>query len=196
MLQVIGRRASRTFRVLWLLEEIGVPYEHLPAAPHAPEVRALSPLGRIPLLVDGDAVISESMAILTYLADRHQALTFPAGSIDRARQDAVTHRILFDLEAPLWTAERHTFVLPEAQRIAAVADSLRAEFTENLRRFADQLGKGPFLMGGNLSIPDILAGNILGWASRAGYDLGQGDLRAYLGRLQDRPAHQRASGKE
>lgn len=196
MLRVVGRRASRAFRVLWMLEEIDVPYDHLPAAPHSPEVRALSPQGRIPLLVDGDVVIRESMAILTYLADRFRALTFPAGTTDRARQDAATHHILSDLEAPLWTAERHTFVLPENRRVAAVAESLRADFNVNLRRFGDAMGEGPFLMGAKITVPDILLGNILGWATRAGYDLNHDGLSGYLRRLQDRPAHQRAAGRE
>ena len=58
-------------RVLWALEELGLEYIHHSAAPRSEQVRALNPLGKIPILVDGDAVLTDSTAILTYLADKH-----------------------------------------------------------------------------------------------------------------------------
>ena len=84
MYTVIGGVASRTFRVLWMLEELGADYEHRPASPHAEEVTAHSASGKIPVLLDGDAALTDSTAILTYLADKHGALTSPAGSLERA----------------------------------------------------------------------------------------------------------------
>lgn len=65
MYKLVGNRATRAFRALWLLEELGVPYEHVPAAPRSEEVRAVSPLGKVPVLVVGDDVIADSTAILT-----------------------------------------------------------------------------------------------------------------------------------
>ena len=86
MYKVIGKKASRGFRVLWALEEMGVPYEHVAAGARSDEAFEYNDLGKIPALVDGDAVITDSVAIMTYLADKHGALTAPAGTIARAQQ--------------------------------------------------------------------------------------------------------------
>ena len=112
MYEVIGTRASRSLRVLWMLEEIGQPYTHLPAGPRSDEALAANPSGKVPSLrVEGD-VITDSVAIMTYLGDHHGALTYPAGTILRARQDALTFQIIDDVDALLWTAARHGFILP------------------------------------------------------------------------------------
>ena len=85
MYTVIGTTKSRALRVLWMLEELEQPYDHIPAGPRSDEARRHSPSGKVPaLLVDGEA-ITDSVAIMTFLADRHAALTFPAGTVERAR---------------------------------------------------------------------------------------------------------------
>ena len=66
MYKVIGKAQTRTFRVLWMLEEIGQPYEHLPVAPASAEAKTYNPLGKIPALVDGAATLTDSVAIMTY----------------------------------------------------------------------------------------------------------------------------------
>ncbi|MEM1302522.1 MAG: glutathione S-transferase N-terminal domain-containing protein, partial [Pseudomonadota bacterium] len=72
---VIGSARSRAFRVLWALEELGVPYEHLAEGPRSDKVFELNPLGKVPVLLDGDEAITDSNAILHYLADKHGGLT-------------------------------------------------------------------------------------------------------------------------
>ncbi|WP_135501041.1 glutathione S-transferase family protein [Roseovarius aestuariivivens] len=192
MYQLIGTRASRAFRVLWLLEELGAEYEHVPASPRSAEARAVNPSGKVPALRDGDTVIPDSTAIMTYLADRHAALTFPAGTPDRARQDALTHQILDDVDAVLWTAARHSFVLPEEHRVPEVKTSLKWEYTNNIRRLSEQL-QDPFLMGDTMTIPDIILTHCLGWASRAGFPEPDAHLSDYAARLSSREAFQRAA---
>jgi glutathione S-transferase len=84
--EVIGGVKSRTLRVLWMLEEIGQPYTHVPALPQSDEVTRFSPAGKIPLLVADGVPISDSVAIMTYLGDRHGALTYRrAASTGRGR---------------------------------------------------------------------------------------------------------------
>ena len=58
--------------------------------PHSEQVLARNPSGKIPVLVDGGTTVTDSTAIMTYLADRHGRLTFPAGTVERARQDGYT----------------------------------------------------------------------------------------------------------
>lgn len=191
MYTVMGNVSSRTFRVIWMLEELGASYEHLPARPRSEEVRAHNPSGKIPVLIDDGVALTDSTAILTYLADKHQALTYPAGTIDRARQDGLTHAILDELDAVLWTIARHSFVLPEDQRVPQVKDSLRAEYSANLARLSDRL-TGPFLMGEMMTVPDILMTHCCNWAIAAKFPQPDGKLSRYLSDLRARPAFGRA----
>ena len=192
MLTLYGTAASRAFRVIWLLEELGLDYAHVKAGPQSPEVRAVSPLGKIPVLADEGAVIPDSSAILTYLADKHGRFTAPAGTVARGQQDAMTFRILDEVDALLWTAARHSFVLPEAQRVPAVKDSLKAEFARNLDRLTPEI-KGPFLMGDEMTIPDIILCHCGGWAKMAGFPDAPPDFVDYMRRLRARPAYERAA---
>ncbi|GGC12278.1 glutathione S-transferase [Marivita lacus] len=192
MYKLVGNRATRAFRPLWLLEELGVPYQHVPAAPRSEDVRAFSPAGKVPVLVDGEDVISDSTAILTYLADKHGAFTRPAGTVARAWQDAWTFRVLDEVDAILWTAARHSFILPEDQRVPAVKDSLKAEFARNLDRIAADLSSD-CLAGDDLTVPDFLLAHCLGWARNAGFPDAPEALVEYLRRLRTRPAFERAA---
>lgn len=128
MYTVIGMPRSRTMRVLWMLEELGQPYTHDPAPPQSPAVRAVNPSGKVPVLIADGVAISDSTAIVTFLADRHGALTHPAGSVERALQDSLTGFLLDEFDARLWLAARHSFILPEALRMPAIKDSLKWEF--------------------------------------------------------------------
>ena len=192
MYKVIGGVKSRTLRVLWMLEELGVDYGHVVASPRSDEVREHNPSGKVPvLLVDGEA-LTDSMAILSFLGDRHGKLTHPAGSIERARQDGLSFRILDEMDATLWTAARHSFVLPEEMRVPQVKTTLRWEFEQATQYMSNLLGVQPFLMGDELTIPDILLTHCLGWAINARFNVEDENLRAYMDRLRSREAFQRA----
>lgn len=193
MYKVYGSVQSRAFRVLWMLEEIGQPYELHEIKPHSAEALALNASGKIPVLVDGDAVLTDSTAILTYLADKHGALTYPAGTVERAHQDALTHTVLDEFDAVLWTATRHSFFLPEDLRMPQVADSLKWEFARNL----DRLGKrfaGPFLQGEKMTIADIICVNCLNWARGIKFPMENEILTDYVKSMRARPAFARALG--
>ncbi|MBK0326246.1 glutathione S-transferase family protein [Rhodobacteraceae bacterium F11138] len=190
MYKVYGGTASRAFRVLWMLEELGQTYEYIPCKPRDSTVIALNPSGKIPVLVEGDAVLTDSTAILSYLADKHDRLTFAAGSLERAHQDALTHSIIDELDAVLWTAARHSFVLPEEHRVPEVKPSLKWEFSRNLDRLADRL-QGPFLMGGTMTVPDIIATHCLNWAIGAKFPVGNEKMAEYANTMRQREAFKR-----
>ncbi|MHA6345037.1 glutathione S-transferase family protein [Roseivivax sp. CAU 1761] len=194
-LTLLGTAKSRAFRPLWLLEELGLEFRHQPAPPRSAEVRAANPTGKVPVLLDGDLAVRDSTAILHYLADRHGGLTHPAGSPARARQDAWTFRILDELDAVLWTAARHSFILPEAERVAAIKPALKAEFARNLARISAEI-EGPFLMGETMTLPDILLVHCGGWAKIARFDAAPEAFRAYARELRARPAYQRAAARD
>ncbi len=193
MYTVIGSVRSRALRVLWMLEEIGQRYDRIDAGPQSEEARRHNPSGKIPvLLVDGTAV-TDSTAILQFLADRHNALTFPAGTLERARQDGATHFVLDEMDALLWTAARHSFALPEEHRVPEVKESLRWEYTRSLDRLAARIA-GPFLMGDTMTVPDIVAAHCLSWARAAKFPEPDGAVADYRDRMLGRPAFRRALG--
>jgi glutathione S-transferase len=191
--KVIGSVKSRTIRVLWMLEELGLPYEHVDAAPRSEEVTRFSPAGKIPVLVVDHVPITDSVAIMTFLADRHGGLTHTPGTIERARQDSLTHAIVDEFDATLWMAARHSFGLPEERRVPAVKDSLRWEFERAQEGFVPRMAEdGPFLMGETMTIPDILLAHCMAWAIVAKFPVTE-PFRDHARRLRDRPAFARAS---
>lgn len=192
MYQVIGGASSRAFRVIWMLEELEVPFEVLKVKPHSPEAAAANPTGKIPALsVDGQ-FLTDSSAIVTYLADKHGALTYAAGTIARAHQDAMMHLVLDEIDAVLWTAARHSFILPEEHRVPAVKDSLKWEFQRNTDRLADRLN-GPYLAGDQMTVADIVLTHCLGWATVARFPDPDKRLQDYAAAMRDRPAYQRTA---
>lgn len=191
MYQVIGGVKSRGFRVIWALEEMGIDFEVLDAKPHSPEVKTANPLGKIPALKVGEDYLTDSSAILTFLADKHDLLTYPAGTIERAKQDALLHQILDELDAVLWMAARHSFILPEEMRVPAVKDSLKQEYLRNAARLADRLD-GPFVMGDKMTISDIVLTHCLNWAHVARFPAPDQRLVDYAKTMRSRDAFQRA----
>ncbi|MGB8621456.1 MAG: glutathione S-transferase family protein [Paracoccaceae bacterium] len=196
MYKVIGNVKSRTFRVLWALEELEQPYTHVPAPPRSEDVIAINPAGKVPVLIVDGTAITDSTAILTFLADRHGKLTFPAGTIDRARQDSLTHFLLDEFDALLWTAARHSFILPEKLRCPDVKDSLKWEFAGSQKTLVGRMGDGPFLMGERMTVPDIVLTHCLNWAQAAKFPLEQPRLKDYAARLSARPAFRRAGQEQ
>ncbi|OIQ39045.1 MAG: glutathione S-transferase [Roseobacter sp. MedPE-SWde] len=192
MYTVIGTPMSRSFRVLWTLEELGQPYELNPAPPQSPEILQVSALGKVPALIEGDEVITDSTAIITYLADKHGGLTAKAGTLARAHQDAMTQRFLDELDAVLWTAARHSFALPKDQRVPEVKPSLKWEFNRNLDRIEGQI-KGPYVMGEEFTIADIVLTHCLNWAFGAKFPVENEALLAYGKTMRARPGHQRVA---
>lgn len=195
MYKVIGSRKTRALRVIWFMEELGEPYELVAAAPRSDEVRAVNPLGKVPVLQEGDMAICDSTAIMTYLADKHGRLTRPAGTLERAAQDSLTHFLLDEFDACLWTAARHSFVLPEEWRHPEIKPSLKWEFERSVEHFSKRLGENAFLLGEELTIPDIIAAHCLRWAIGAKFPVGPENVRSYLLRMTERPAFQRAAGE-
>ena len=136
MLMVYGFPNARSSRVVWALEEAGAEYEYIyvdlkAGAGWQPEYLALNAGGKVPTLVDGEFVLTESGAICTYLGDRFPAtgLTPQVGSRERARYNQWCYFVLSELEQPLWTIGKHTFALPEQRRAPVVLETARWEFS-------------------------------------------------------------------
>ena len=189
MYKVIGNTNTRTLRVLWAMNEIGLEYEHLKVGAHSAEVQLANVSGKVPSLEVNGVNITDSTAIITYLADKYNQLTFPAGTIERAQQDSFTQFILDELDSILWTAARHSFVLPKEMRVSELKGTLRWEFARSLKVLESRMGTGPNVMGEEFTIPDIILTHIGGWARVAKFDIPDGKLRDYFRQQIKRPAY-------
>mgnify|MGYP001827320227 CR=1 FL=1 len=187
MLKVVGSKGSRAFRVIWALEEMGLDYELSEDRPWSEPVRKLNPLGQVPILIDGDAVLTDSLAILQYLADRESKLTFPVATPERTEMEARINFVLTEMEAPLWIAAKHSFVLPEDKRHPEVKPVMREEFARAEEKFVTLLGRSPFLAGDTFTIADIIAGHTASWAINAKFGHRTRALADYLARMKARP---------
>lgn len=195
MYTLYGTLASRAFRVGWMLEELGQPWTLVQAPPHSEAIYAVSAAGKIPAMgLDSGEVLTDSVAIMSFLADRHGALTFAAGTPDRARQDAMLHRLNEELDGLLWTASLHSRILPEDLRVPGIVDSAKRAFARNLSGLAKEF-EGPFLMGGQLTPADLLATHCLGWARMAGFPLENETMTAYAKAMSRRDAYRSAREK-
>lgn len=195
MYTLIGTGRSRTLRVLWMLEELAVPYEHVAATPQSDGVIAFNPAGKVPVLIENGTPITDSTAIITYLADKHGRLTHRAGTLERARQDSLTQFLLDELDAILWTAARHSFFLPEELRVDGIKNSLRWEFERSQRTLMQRMGEGQFIMGDKMTVPDIILAHCLTWALLAKFPIIDARLSDYLTRMRGRIAFQNAERK-
>jgi glutathione S-transferase len=194
-LKVIGSAKSRAMRVIWMLEELGEPFEHLSAPPRSDDVVALNPAGKVPVLVVDDIPITDSTAILTYLADRFGKFTAPAGTLERAQQDSMTQFLLDEFDSALWMAARHSFILPEELRQIAIKDSLKWEVERSQKTLVARMGQSDFVMGPEMTVPDIILAHCLGWAQSAKFPIAEPVLGAYLDRMRARPAFERAAAR-
>ena len=195
MYQVIGTARSRAMRVFWMLEELEQEYEILEAGPRSEAIQKVNPSGKVPaLIVDGKAIF-DSVAIMQFLADRHNGLTYPCGSLERAEQDSFMHFANDEMDAVLWVATKHTFYYPEALRVPGIRASAEWDFARAMATLEARLGDNEFVMGDRITVPDLLISHCAGWALGAKFELPKGKVGDYLKRLRARPAMKRALAK-
>jgi glutathione S-transferase len=184
--------AGRPVRVAWTLEELGEPYELTVITREegrSEEHRARHPLGRVPVLEDDDALVFESAAICLHLADLHPeaGLLPPPGTHDRALVYQWTIFAPAELEPPLIEAAM------QAERDPERAAAARRRFDVATGAVSNALEGTEYLVGGRLTVADVLVGTALAFTARAGFaDELPVNVKDYLARLAQRPAYQRA----
>ncbi|PLX81469.1 MAG: glutathione S-transferase family protein [Desulfuromonas sp.] len=195
MLTLYGFPNSRSARIRWGLEEIGLDYDYVKvnlASPSGPgeDFLRINPGGKVPAIDDEGLVLTESAAILTYLADRYAPGTmYPAaGTRERAVATQWCFFILTELEQPLWTLAKHKFALPKERRVPEIRETAAWEFARACRAFASGLGEREVLAGDNFSFVDLLATHTLAWGRAARLPLGHDNLERYADRHLQRPA--------
>ena len=190
---------TRAIRVIWVLEEIGATAEikSMPYPPrqHAPDYFAVNPTGMVPLLIDGEVRLSESMAICDYLATKHGSpLVVPTDDPERPQ----FLQWLWYGESTLMTPLSRLNIVRQVERkggpeVDALIAGARAHVAERLKMLEQRLEGRDFLVAGRLTLADISVSYPLHLVDMLGLDtlLGPRSL-AYHERLHARPAHQRA----
>jgi glutathione S-transferase len=214
MITVHHLNNSRSQRILWLLEELGCEYQirkyqRDPKTLLAPaELRRVHPLGKSPVITDGGQTIAESGAIIEYLVDTYGngRLRPPAGTPERRRYtywlhyaegSAMTPLLLKLIFSRLPRGPMPFFIRPV---VRAVANRAQETYIDpQLKAHADywenELGKSRWFAGDEFTAADIqMSFPLEGAAVRAGGQLGD-KTRAFLGRIHERPAYQRALEK-
>src|SRR5688572_22980944 len=173
MLKLYGAPPTRALRVIWLLNELGLEYEMLPVdilhgeTKHQ-DFRTLNPAAKVPVLVDGSLVITESAAIQLYLADKNpQAGFIPKAVEDRAQMYRWIFFLVTEIEQPLWRIARHTFLYPKEKRLPQEVDLARQEGREMVAVLERHMEKREFIVADHLSVADFNAAYTLDWANEA-----------------------------
>lgn len=194
MLTLHGTPPTRALRVIWLLNELGLDYASCPVdltqgEAKRPPFIELNPAAKVPVLVDGDTVLTESAAIQLYLAEKYpEAGLIPTSLEARAQVYRWMFFLVTEIEQPLWRIARHTFIYPEAQRLPQDAALAERECRAMLDVLEAHMAGRTFLVGDRPSVADFNAAYTLDWANEAGLLDGTPRLRAYLQAMYARPA--------
>jgi glutathione S-transferase len=193
-MKLYGFGPTRSLRALWGLRELGVDFEFVPVKLPAgenrrPDFLALNPAGKLPVLVDGDSVITESAAIVLYLAEKYpEKKLLPANLKERAQVYRWIMFAMTELEQPLWRIAKHTFILPEDKRLPQDVALAGEDFSAMARVLERHMEGREFIVGDRITAADCVTAYLMDWADEQHLLDGFPNLRAYLGRMYARAA--------
>ena len=200
-LRIYGVARTRAFRALWIAEELGLAYEHVPieigaAGARTPEFLAINPNGRLPLIADGDFVLSESLAITLYLAKKYaqgteHATLYPAALEAEARAWQWSFWAIAEVDRGVNIWSLHAVRLPAPERNAALREEALKILASPFSVLDAAISKNPYLLGPDFTVADL---NVAAVISRAvDMDLTPwSHLKDWLMRCLDRPAARKA----
>jgi glutathione S-transferase len=185
---------ARGLRVAWLCEEMGLAYTMKPVGfPTDHTYRSLNPFGTVPFLQDGKVSMSESVAMLFYIAQKYGPTdTLPS---DDDRYAKVLQFTLFGeatLSSPMAPLLAERFGAPNDHKRNWSAVGIESRLKTNIDRLSDQLGDHDFLVGNSVTLADISVATALRiWMKALGQEISPA-LQRYCERQQERPAYKRA----
>ena len=185
---------SRAAGTVWALEEVGQPYELkfvdlMKGAHKSPAMLALNPMGKLPVLVDGDAVVTEAAAIALYLADRYAAGRL-APALDDPRRAPYLRWSLF---AP--SVIEPGQMAPYGHWAFKPSRAGWGDYAAMIATMEKAVGDGPYLLGETFSMADVIFGGTARFLLRFDALEAGPAIKAYCARLGERPALRRADAK-
>ena len=200
-LRIYGIAASRAIRALWMAEELGLAYEHVPIhyrddpdgplGKNNPEFRRANPLGRVPAIDDDGYALWESMAINLYLARKHGKGLWPATVEGEGLAFQWSFFAVTEIDPPINEWARHAIVLPEAERDPQVAAAALEKLQRPLAVVDAALAHRPYLAGGAFTVADLNLASALFRARRMDH-AARPNLARWLADCFSRPAARRA----
>jgi glutathione S-transferase len=185
---------TRSIRARWTLQELGVEFEsvtvNLIAGEHHGEAfLGVNPAGKIPVLVDGDVMLTESVAIVLYLAEKYPEKRLVPTDLDERAQ--LYRWLLFavtELEQPLWRISRHTAIYPKDRRLPDDVVLAREDFAPMAQVMEEHMSGRQFVVGDCVSVGDFVLAYTLDWANLVGLLADCPQLQRYLERMYQRPS--------
>src|SRR3974377_1625126 len=194
MLQLYGNPRSRAMRCLWMLEEMGKPYQLVEKSTRAADLQSaeylrLNPNARIPTLVDGDLALWESMAINLYLAQKYEGPMHCAGPEVLGLATQWSFWAMLETEALLLDLLKHRAVLPEFARDPSYAERDELLLRKPLGVLNDALAGDDYLAGNSFTVADLNVAGILVWGKMGRLNLsGHAGGKRWLGAWFGPPA--------
>lgn len=198
MIKVYGIPASRTFRTLWMLEELGLAYENIPTHfatgdTRKPEFLAINPNGHIPALVDGDVTMWESMAINLYLAKKYDKGLVPKTLVDECHAIKWSFWAMTEVEPPLLTVLMNRMFLSPDERDAKAVEAAIEKLKKPFAVLDAELAERKYLVGDSYSVADVNVASVLSWVALLSIDTTEfTNLTRWLDVCTSRPACKKA----
>ena len=176
MLTLYGSMASRAHRVVWMLKELGLVFEHVPTnfldgSTHTPEFLAINPNGRVPALDDNGLLLCESLAINLYLAKKYGG---PLAPVD-LREDALATQWSFwvatEIEKPLLLASANRALFAPELRNEEEAQLALGKLGRPLKVLDAHLARQPYLLGQRFTVADLNVATVMDLAPQCGIAL-------------------------
>jgi glutathione S-transferase len=184
---------TRSIRVRWTLQELNVPFEAITVDMFAGENRSpaflkINPAGKLPVLIDGELVLTESVAIVLYLAEKFPDKgLLPADSRERAQAYRWLLFTTTELEQPLWRIARHNNLYPKDKRLPAEVELARADFAPMAAIMENHMRDRSFVVADRISVADFVLAYTLDWAKMAKLLDGFPRLNDYIEAMYARP---------
>lgn len=192
MMKLYGFGATRSLRALWALNELGVECEFVPVDLRAGAQRTLqflqlNPAGKVPVLVDDDLVLTESVAIVLYLAEKYpDKELLPVDIALRAQAYRWMMFVVTELESALWRMTRHTFIYPKEQRSAAEIRLAADDFVTMAKVLDQHMIGRRYIVGEKFTAADCVTAYVIDWAADKQLMEELPQLCAYRSRLRER----------
>ncbi len=202
-IKLYGIPQSRTSRCLWMLEELGVPYENVPVSfvgdAQKPDYLRINPNGRVPALDDDGLILFESLAINLHLARKYDGGKglWPKSQDDQSRAIQWSIWAMTEAEPPVMRVLMNRAFLPEPQRNEAEAKAGEEALAKPVGVLEGALRGRQYLLGESFSVADLNVHAVLGWAPTLGRVKFEAtpNVAGWLKRCGERPALARAMGR-
>lgn len=184
---------TRALRARWTLQELGVEFEAvkinlLAGEASSPEFLRLNPAAKLPVLVDGDQALTESVAIVLYLAEKYpDGGLLPKNLSDRAQAYRWLLFTATELEQPLWRMARHSFLYPEEKRSPADIQLAREDFRPMVEVMDRHMQGRSYVVGDSVTVADFVLAYTLDWANEETLLEDFTTLKQYMERMYRRP---------